>query len=141
MSLYFAYGSNLWKEQMADRCPNHECLGVGVLRGYKWIISKRGYATIIKSPDDYVLGRVYRLTESDEEKLDIKEGVHKGLYRKEVLGVFLGETPLRCLVYIDRETQEGNPKNEYIERMNKGLSEANLPDEYVNRYIRPFVPE
>ncbi len=87
------------------------------------------------------MGRVYRLTESDEEKLEIKEGVHKALYRKEVLGVILGETPFRCLVYIDQETQEGNPEDEYIERINKGLSEANLPEEYVNKYIRDFVPE
>jgi hypothetical protein len=44
--LYFAYGSNLWRKQMRDRCPACEEIGYGVLRGYRWIISQRGFATL-----------------------------------------------------------------------------------------------
>jgi hypothetical protein len=33
--LYFAYGSNLWLEQMQIRCPYHRIIGMGSLGGYR----------------------------------------------------------------------------------------------------------
>jgi gamma-glutamylcyclotransferase len=59
--LYFAYGSNLWLEQMQNRCPSHRVIGAGILENYRWIISKRGYANIVKSADDEVQGVVSKL--------------------------------------------------------------------------------
>ena len=56
---YFAYGSNLWRKQMEDRCPDHRIIGKGVLKSYCWMISPRGYATIVKSTSDEVHGVVY----------------------------------------------------------------------------------
>jgi hypothetical protein len=35
--LYFAYGSNLWREQMTSRCPEHREVGTGCLKGWRWI--------------------------------------------------------------------------------------------------------
>jgi hypothetical protein len=35
----------------------------------------------------------------------------------------------------------GKPQAEYIERINAGIKSANLPDDYVEQWIRPFVPE
>jgi gamma-glutamylcyclotransferase len=48
---------------------------------------------------------------------------------------------LNCLVYIDPVTEEGNPKVEYISRINNGIRDAGFPEEYITRYLRPFVPE
>ena len=45
MNPYFAYGSNMWRAQMRDRCPDHQLIGSGVLKGYRWIISARGKIT------------------------------------------------------------------------------------------------
>jgi gamma-glutamylcyclotransferase (GGCT)/AIG2-like uncharacterized protein YtfP len=84
---YFAYGSNLWRKQMEDRCPDHRVIGKGVLRGYRWMISSRGYATIVKSTSDEVYGVVYEIPESDEKSLDHYEGVQSGSYRKEMFMV------------------------------------------------------
>ncbi|MGO9379973.1 MAG: DNA methyltransferase [Dissulfurispiraceae bacterium] len=139
--LYFAYGSNLWLEQMKERCPNHRLIGDGVLRGYRWIISKRGYANIVKSAPDEVHGIVYEIKKSDEDTLDVKEGVNKGSYRKETLSVEVGGKNQSCLVYVDLVMQEGSPQKEYIERMNRGIRDAKLSPEYVKRYIRAFIPE
>lgn len=47
--LYFGYGSNLWREQMALRCPDSQFLGMACLRGYRWMINERGYANVAKS--------------------------------------------------------------------------------------------
>jgi gamma-glutamylcyclotransferase len=47
--LYFAYGSNLWLNQMSTRCPSAQYLGVARLDGYTWMINERGYANVVSS--------------------------------------------------------------------------------------------
>ena len=140
MKLYFAYGSNMWTEQMEARCPNQRLVGAGVLKGYRWIISSRGYANIIESPSDVVLGVIYEISDSDERNLDRYEGVGSGSYRKELLRVEVDGSHITCLVYIDPIEEEGLPKAEYIRRINSGIKDAKLPREYVQNCIRKFVP-
>ena len=60
---------------MARRCPESEFVGLGILRGWKWIISNHRYANIVRSPKDLVYGLVYELSPSDEASLDRYEGV------------------------------------------------------------------
>jgi len=140
MQLYFAYGSNMSKEQMNNRCPNHKYFGHGTLKGFRWIITERGYANIIKSEADEVHGVVYKINEEDEASLDKSEGVLKGSYRKETLRIEIEKTNYPCLVYIDPIEAEGSPKEEYVSRINRGVSDAKLYPEYVERYIRKFIP-
>jgi gamma-glutamylcyclotransferase (GGCT)/AIG2-like uncharacterized protein YtfP len=140
MKLYFAYGSNMLQDQMNERCPNHKYFGRGILKGFRWIITERGYANIIKSEKDEVHGVVCRINEEDEASLDKAEGVHKGLYRKENHRVEVEKTSYPCLVYIDPIEAEGRPKDEYVSRINRGVSDADLHPEYVDRYIRKFIP-
>lgn len=140
MKLHFAYGSNLWRKQMKDRCSDHRVIGNGVLKSYRWIISRRGYANIIKSSTDEVHGVIYEISESDEVILDRWEGVQSGAYRKEVMRVEFEGQSRECLVYVDPVEEEGKPKQEYIERINKGISDSNMPQDYIDRYVRKFIP-
>lgn len=140
MGLYFAYGSNLWLGQMRDRCPDHRIVGHGILSGYRWIISSRGYANIVEATQDEVHGVVYEISESDEENLDKAEGVASGSYRKEWLKVVVNGVATSCLVYRDPTQSEGSPRDEYIRRINLGIEHAELPEDYVKNYIRKFVP-
>jgi len=138
---YFAYGSNLWRKQMVKRCPEHREISIGRLEGWRWIITVNGYASIVLSEDDYVLGKVYQLSNADVSSLDRSEGVAQGCYCKEIISVEVDGGELKCLVYVDPVMMEGKPKNEYIDRINMGIMDAGLPNEYVSRYLRPFVPE
>lgn len=152
-TVYFAYGSNLWLEQMTQRCPTSTYLGIARLNDYRWIINSRGYANIVSSPpppsqisntattDNLVYGMVYSLLPTDEARLDINEGVPYA-YTKEYLSVDFwpsgGNDSRRTvdvdaeaaqktemLVYIDRvRTVESTPKKEYIYRMNMGIVDA-----------------
>ena len=140
MKLYFAYGSNMLQNQMIERCPNHKYFGHGILKGFRWIITERGYANIIKSEADEVHGVVYRINEEDEASLDKAEGVHKGLYWKETHRVEIEKTRYPCLAYVDPITAEGNPIDEYVSRINNGVADAKLHPGYVERYIRKFIP-
>lgn len=140
MKLHFAYGSNLWRDQMTRRCPGHHARGIGVLKGYRWIISKRGYANIVRSERDEVYGVIYEISESDEQRLDRCEGVRSGSYLKKMMMVESGGRDQECLVYVDPVEKEGRPEQEYVDRINKGISDSELPSEYVARHIRRFVP-
>jgi gamma-glutamylcyclotransferase len=141
MKLYFAYGSNLWEEQMKRRCPQSRKLGTARLPGYRWIISARGYASVVASENEEVLGTLYEISSSDEAFLDEYEGVSDGIYYKAMLPVMYSAEVEEALVYIDSVTQEGEPKAEYIHRINCSLNVASLPPAYVIRTIRRFVPE
>lgn len=139
MKYYFAYGSNLWWQQMQDRCPDSQYIGRGILKGFRWIISTRGYANVVESSSDEVHGVIYKISAQDEENLDISEGVDLGCYTKEIMYVTSIGQSIECLVYVDPITDEGKPKAEYVDRINKGVIDTNLPENYVNTYIRRFT--
>ena len=63
-TLYFGYGSNLWLEQMHNRCPNSTYLGIARLKNYKWIINERGYANVVEMSDD----EYYNYDDNDNEE-------------------------------------------------------------------------
>lgn len=133
ITIYFGYGSNLWRQQMEQRCPDSEYKGVARLDDYKWLINERGYANVVeisrhktetedeslpsvKAYEDEVWGLVYTLQPSDEARLDRNEGVPVA-YTKEWLvcdfwPVEDGDGPANLtakpervgmLVYINRE--------------------------------------
>ncbi|KAF2774270.1 hypothetical protein EJ03DRAFT_322864 [Teratosphaeria nubilosa] len=168
---YFGYGSNLWQQQMKERCPTSEYLGIARLNGYRWIIYERGYANIVEisekdGPDsdssnayeNEVWGLVYSLQSADEERLDRNEGVPFA-YTKETIAIDFfptrGDKPpcpfkqepkqKKMLVYINRNlTKEAKPKHEYIYRMNMGIKDAlkeGVPKQYVEKVIRKFIPD
>ena len=162
-TVYFGYGSNLWKDQMIKRCPTSEYLGIARLNGFRWIINDRGYANVVetmndeKSASNVTWGLVYSLQHKDEEQLDINEGVPIA-YTKENLTVDYwptqedgpldlnhGSKKTEMLVYIDRNrTTSDVPKKEYIYRMNMGIKDAvkeGMPKEYVEEGLRKFIPD
>lgn len=165
-TLYFGYGSNLWKQQMLERCPTSKFLGIARLKGYKWIINERGYANVVEVDQedrldekhiDVVWGLVYSLQQKDEDGLDRNEGVPFA-YTKENLEVHFweahhGKSPdvsdekpvkVKMLVYINRKAvTPSKPKKEYIYRMNMGIKDAlkeGLPEDYVKNVMRKFIP-
>ena len=140
MRPYFAYGSNMRNEQMKERCNDHRKVGRAILPGYRWLISKRGYATVVKSPEDEVEGVLFEISEADEASLDRHEGVCGGSYIKEEVEVTVGARRVVALIYVDPVTVEGSPKDEYVRRINSGLADAGLSEAYVSRHVRKFVP-
>ena len=138
---YFGYGSNLSKEQMGLRCPDSEYFISGKLPGYEWLINRRGYASIKTSKEAFVLGEIFKLSEKDVEYLDIYENVSEGFYRKHFLNILTEKGSIKCLVYIASDNNKGVAQSEYIDRINDGINSARLPLDYVESWIRHFIPE
>lgn len=156
-TLYLAYGSNLSSTQMAQRCPDSPAEGLGLLRGWRWLINDRGYANVVEGEDEdgddvpaLVYGVLYRLSAEDEDSLDMYEGVPRA-YEKLWLPVEIvtgggGEAEtVTALVYVDKKRVHPSvPREEYIDRMNRGIVEASdqwgLPEWYVTQVMRPYIP-
>jgi gamma-glutamylcyclotransferase (GGCT)/AIG2-like uncharacterized protein YtfP len=129
--LYFAYGSNLDPEQMAERCPGATAEGVARLDGWRFHIANRGYATISAGLGATVWGGLWRLTPEHEATLDHKEGVAAGIYRREFLDVgTLDGDVLTALVYIEPHRHDAPPREGYLERILHGAEWFALPDAY-----------
>ncbi|RDB21100.1 Gamma-glutamylcyclotransferase [Hypsizygus marmoreus] len=153
-SLYFAYGSNLWLQQMKLRCPGSKFVGIATLRDWKWIINTRGFANIVPSDGDIVHGMIFELIPHDEDKLDRYEGVPRAYIKRTIPVEFIGDTGygvniegttfIDALVYIDEiRVADGVPKAEYIGRINMGILDAlqsGIPRTYVDEYLRRFIP-
>ncbi|KAK0196890.1 hypothetical protein F5146DRAFT_971025 [Armillaria mellea] len=134
------------------RCPENNFLGVGLLKEWRWIINGRGYANVVPSKEagDSVYGFLYKINAKDEEVLDVYEGVLTS-YQKKILPVALLGTDgkddeiIHCLVYVDTErVLDSIPKEEYIERMNKGITDAvkeGVPKDYIDKYLRQYIPD
>jgi cation transport regulator ChaC len=131
MQLYFAYGSNLLRSQMTERCPEHQFECLATLADYRFLIGERGYATIEPSVGDSVQGVVYQLSPSDEATLDRHEGVAKVCYRKVYLTLCGPHGPISdVLVYVDPRVTPGSPRDGYMSKILSGASQFDLPSQY-----------
>ena len=137
--MYFAYGSNMCIRQMNERCPNNSKIGIAQLSGYMWIISTRGYANVVKSSNDDVWGVIYEISIQDEAKLDGYEGVSTKCYLKENLDILIDRRIKNCLTYVDPITEIGIPSYTYSNTINEGILDSKLPEEYVEKYLRPKI--
>jgi cation transport regulator ChaC len=142
--LYFAYGSNMWREQMRQRCPEHEHLGIAMLKDHALCFPRSspvrncGVAGLIESPGAEVWGVVYRLNDRDLAALDKREGYDPtespqvNRYNRQPVRVLMNGTTLDCVTYFARaEPGQHIPSVEYLSTIIAGAEENGLPVSYV----------
>ena len=136
---YFAYGSNLWIDQMAQRTgairQGEDGPRMARLAGFRLAFNKKSkrckFAANIMCPGDEVVGVVYRCDEDAMRKLDAFEPG----YKRETIRVVLdgGET-VDAVTYVAKAPgDEGKPTEEYLEKIVTGATQHRLPDEYVEK--------
>lgn len=95
--LYFAYGSNMNRDQMAVRCPGAVPIGAGTLPGYRLV--ERMYADIDPDPDTEVWGVLWSITPTHLHALDRYEGYPR-FYTRHRVRIRTGNHHLRpAIVY------------------------------------------
>ncbi|GAB4251582.1 MAG: hypothetical protein OHK005_18800 [Candidatus Methylacidiphilales bacterium] len=136
-TLYFAYGSNLNPDQFRERCPNSQKMENATLSGYRFIITERGYATIVPCQSSTIYGVVYVLTPEDEFFLDRCEGVDQACYEKKYFQVTLasGHT-VEALVYVDPVQKEHLPRRGYLEKVLAGARHHQFPESVIQELER-----
>ena len=134
---YFAYGSNMDPVQMASRCPGADPLEVAVLRDHQLAYTydapgwEGGVATVIPEPGSQVWGVVWSLTARHLDTLDDYEGVDIGIYRRELVDVYVLDRPMEAFVYITNDTLSRLPNQRYIDALVRGAEHFELPEWYV----------
>ncbi|MFB0492709.1 hypothetical protein ABIE45_005295 [Methylobacterium sp. OAE515] len=129
--LYFAYGANMDAAAMALRCPVSRLIGGGHLPGYRFIIMREGYASVVRAPGRIVRGVLWDLALDDIPALDRYEGVSGGLYTKASLPVRTAGGVKRALIYLGCSSAPGRPRPGYLEAVVAAARAAQLPPAYV----------
>ncbi len=84
---YIAYGSNLNKTQMAERCPGAKVAGTAVLKDYRLMFKGSltgSYLTIEEEEGCSVPVGVWQVTAGHERNLDLYEGFPTFYYKKDM---------------------------------------------------------
>ena len=138
--LYFAFGSNLDREQMTRRCPGSTAQFVARLDGHRIAfthLSTRwggGAADVIPAAETEVWGVVYALDSSHLERLD---GYEAG-YRRTALRVRgLDGGAHQVTSYSAKQKGEYLPSRIYLDKMLHWGSHWDFPVEYL-RQLRAF---
>lgn len=93
VDIYFAYGSNLCRRQMAKRCPGATMMEMAELEGYRLCFPRRsmdwggGVAGIEPAEEGRVEGGLWRVESHHLVALDEYEGVAEGHYRRRLMPV------------------------------------------------------
>ena len=124
---YFAYGSNLNRKQMTQRCPENQPRFRAVLPSYKLIFTgwsrqwRSSTASIKPFQGEKVPGAVYELSERDLRLLDKHEGYPTLHNRMNVLIITEEGEADRAVTYIKREqSEETPPTREYLAVIQQG---------------------
>ena len=131
MPLYFAYGSNMVREQMRRRCPGARALGPAVLRDHRFAIISGGHGTVQPQTGATVHGVLWQLGRDDLAALDLYEEVVAGLYRRTHRSVERDSRPVRALVYVATTRKPGRARPGYLAAIIDAARGFAFPADYV----------
>ena len=142
---YFAYGSNLWIEQMVRRIGpvdrNDGWPRRASLAGYRLVFNMQGeysnvYANIEPNAESNVLGVVYRCT---PEALQIMDQYESGYERRQVNVISETSERLEVTTYVALKVHvtpvANSPTTEYLQRIVKGATEQGLTEAYIHEIM------
>jgi len=144
---YFAYGSNMDKEQMFERCRRRDILSeIALLQNYGFVYdgtSKtwggHAVANVFPSPENTVWGIIYEVTAEELAKLDRKEGYcgdpAKRKYDRQELNVICkaGNLQKKAFVYLRTGQKEGSPCKLYRDKIIAAAKANDFPTEYIRK--------
>jgi len=124
---YFAYASNLSKQQMRQRCPAAKAKFQAVLPNYRLIFTgwsrewKGATASIKPVRGERVKGGVYEISEQDLRHLDRFEGYPVTCDRINVLVLDDSGRATKAVTYVKKsQSDEGKPSPEYMAVVRQG---------------------
>ena len=131
--LYFAYGSNLHHFQMKRRCKDSIFFKKINLKNFKLTFrSKYRAADIEPKKNSFVPGAIFRISKSDEKKLDIYED-YPILYKKYYFTYYQRKVMTYTMV---KKTSFTFPKKRYLNIVKRGYKDCNLDNSYLKNALK-----
>jgi len=133
--LYFAYGSNLNHFQMKRRCKESIYIKKINLKNFKLTFrSKYKAADIEKKKNSIVPGGLYKISKSDEKKLDIYED-YPILYKKYYFNYYRNKVMTYIMV---NKTLFRFPTQKYLNTVKQGYKDCKLDNKYLTKALKQF---
>ena len=131
--LYFAYGSNLNHFQMKRRCKDSVFLKKINLTNFKLTFrSKYRAADIEPKKKSIVQGAIFKISKSDEKKLDIYEN-YPILYKKYYF-TYYGK---KVMTYVmTKKTSFTFPTERYLNIVKRGYKDCDLDKSYLKNALK-----
>jgi gamma-glutamylcyclotransferase len=130
---YFAYGSNLNKQRMLQRCPGAKFKYQAILPNYRLIFTgwarewKGGTASIKPVRGEKVVGAIYEISEADLRRLDRYEDYPATYDRINVLVLKDDGSAIKAITYIKRrQSDETKPSPEYLALIRQGYKDWSI---------------
>ena len=121
---YFAYGSNLHREQMRERCPGSEPVVKAKLEGYRLCFNR--VADIIEDEGSVLWGALYTVSPGDIKNLDRYEG-YPNFYDKLAVEVADDQGKVyRAFVYVMTSKGCQGPSDGYYRIIEEGYRDWGL---------------
>src|ERR1043166_8107969 len=136
MTLHFSYGSNMSRALMGRRCPGARGLGPARLDGWRFVITRDGYASLARDPGARGHGVLWGLTPRGLAAL----GAHAP--RSHLLPSVPGRHRAArrpALVYLAPERGGGRARPGYQELVVASAREWQLPEDYIAGIAR-WIP-
>jgi hypothetical protein len=121
---------------MARRCPGAKLLGLARLPRHRFVITRDGYASVLRDPRAATHGALWDLSLADVRVLDKFEEVDRGLYVKIVQPVIAEAGPRRALIYVGSAGEIGAPRPGYLESVIASAEALGLPAAYRQEMAR-----
>tara|TARA_B110000093_G_C12840417_1_gene355002 strand:+ start:421 stop:822 length:402 start_codon:yes stop_codon:yes gene_type:complete len=131
--LYFAYGSNLHHFQMKKRCKDSMFLKKLNLKNFKLTFrSKYRAADIEPKKNSIVQGALFKISKSDEKKLDIYED-YPILYKK----YYFTHYGKKVMTYtMTKKTSFTFPTERYLNIVKRGYKDCGLDKKELNTALK-----
>ena len=139
MPLVFAYGSNMDRAAMAQRCPSSTALGKARLARHRFAILPQGYASVVPDIRATVYGVLWDVKFADMLSLDRYENVAAGLYKKVVSSILKAGGGTACAIVYIGKGEGGRPPLPYMENIIAAAREWELPAAHI-RELERFLP-
>ena len=127
MTYYFAYGSNLNRKQMLERCPQSQPEFMATLPNYRLVFVgwsrqwRGGVASIRPFRGEKVPGAIYEVSDRDLKRLDSYEGYPRNTNRLKVTVFDEDGEPIQAITYIKAgQSEETPPSPEYLAIIQQG---------------------
>ena len=124
--LYFAYGSNLHHLQMKRRCKDSSFLKKINLRGFR-LTFRNMYADIELKKNSIVVGALFKISKSDEKKLDVYED-YPAVYKKYHFNYYGKKIMTYIMV---NKTLFTFPTERYLNIVKRGYKDCNLEKKFL----------
>lgn len=131
---YLAYGSNLCKARMRQRCPDARPVGRATVHDARLIF--RGPADVVTEKGSSVVCGLWRISRADMSALDRFEGVSGGFYERRKALVKVDGKHVDALIYVMKATGIMPPSHTYYDVVRRGYHDFGIDEAQLDAAIR-----